>query len=147
MESQRLGTLKLGPATTLTIVEKTAGQLAVEAVYGPGGSPPPNHLHPDQDEYFKVLEGSMQVRMGDAVELEIFSGNDLEVPRGTPHTMWNGSAKPARLRWVTAPAGRTEEWFRALDAIQRQNEEGHSDPQALARLLEEYSDVFRLVLP
>jgi hypothetical protein len=40
--------------------------------------------------------------------------------------MWNPGSEPARVRWMTTPGGRTEEWFRTLDR------------------LEEYGDVFRL---
>ena len=139
-------TLRLSAATTLTIVESTGERLEVEAAYEPGGSPPPNHLHPDQDEHFEVLEGAMQVRIEGREEFELGTGETLDVPRDTPHTMWNGGSTQARLRWVTTPAGRTEGWFRAVDSIHARSERGEVEPQEYVALLEEYTDVFRLVL-
>ncbi len=41
--------------------------------------------------------------------------------------------------WRTTPAGRTLEWFEALDAFQRDG-----DTAAIGAALAEYSDVFQL---
>ncbi len=71
----------------------------------------------------------------------------LEVPPGTPHRFWNAAEGPARLRWETLPAGRTLEWFEALDAAGRAAEDGRPGLRAFARLLVEYGDVFRLAVP
>ncbi len=54
---------------------------------------------------------------------------------------------PARTRWITRPAVRTEEWFRTLDSLHRRSAEGGVEPEEYVKLLEEYQDVFRLVLP
>jgi len=138
--------LTLSPVTQLTIVSSTDEALEVEAVYAPGGSAPPNHLHPSQDEHFEILEGAMQVRLGEEPS-ELSQGDQLDVPRGTPHTMWNAGDGPARTRWITRPALRTEVWFRTLDSIQRRSAEGDVEPEEYVKLLDEYRDVFRLVLP
>jgi hypothetical protein len=47
-------TLKLTPNASLEIRESSPELLEVEASYGPGGDPPPAHLHPEQDERFEV---------------------------------------------------------------------------------------------
>ena len=88
-----------------------AETLAVEAEYGPDGSPPPKHWHPAQDERFRVLEGALRVRV-DGIERELRSGEEIEIPRGAVHQMWNPGSAPARASWETRPAGRTEQWFR-----------------------------------
>src|SRR4051794_1757502 len=108
--------LKLGPRDSLEVRSSTAEELVVEASYKPEGSPPPAHLHPAQDELFEVLEGAMRARI-DGEEVELPTGAEFEVRRGQMHQMWNSGAEPARVRWVTAPAGRTLDWFRALDSI------------------------------
>lgn len=54
--------------------------------------------------------------------------------------------EPARAIWRTRPAGRTEQWFRALDALQRSgrvDRKGMPRPLALGVLLTEYDDVIR----
>ena len=50
--------------------------------------------------------------------------------------MWNSGAEPATVVWRTRPALRTEQWFRAIDALNREG--GAPSPVAMAPLLEEY---------
>jgi mannose-6-phosphate isomerase-like protein (cupin superfamily) len=138
--------LKLGPTALLRVVRSDAEELEAEATYAPGSQAPPNHLHPDQDEHFEILEGAMQVKIDGGPEQTVGAGETLDVPRNTPHVMWNGADEPARTRWITRPAGRTEEWFRTLDSFQRRTEAGETvEGDEYIRALEEYSDVFRLV--
>ena len=140
--------LKLGPTARISIVRSDADELEVEATYAAGSQPPPNHFHPAQDEEFEILQGSMQVRIGGGPEKTLREGETLEVPRGTQHTMWNGADVPARTRWITRPAGRTEGWFRTLDSFQRRAEAGVSvEPAEYTTAFEEYQDVFRLAPP
>lgn len=136
--------LKLGPHDSLEIRAASVEALEVEAAYRPLGSPPPAHFHPSQDEHFEVLEGTMRARV-EGEERELPAGAVLDVARGQVHQMWNPGEAPARVRWVTTPALRTEEWFRTLDSLFA---EGGAIPQGrevdFGALLEEYADVFRL---
>jgi hypothetical protein len=69
----------------------------------------------------------------------------LEIGRGQVHQMWNPGSEPARVRWVTTPAGRTEEWFRVLDGLFRKGGDIAAGREVdFGVLLEEYGDVFRL---
>jgi quercetin dioxygenase-like cupin family protein len=142
-------TLNLTRSESVTVVNEAPGALEVEATYGPHGSPPPKHLHPSQAEHFEVLAGSVTTRVG-GQERTLAPGDTLDIPAGTPHQMWNAGGEPARVRWRTAPAGRTLQWFRALDALQREGRVGSNGlpgPLAFAVLLSEYRDVIRLVGP
>ena len=138
-------TLKLTPHETLTIQSAAPEALEVEAVYGAGGSPPPAHLHPAQDEHFEVLDGELRARVG-GVEQTLRPGDKLDIPRGTKHQMWNASAAESRVRWRTSPAGRTEQWFRAVDRLIRENDGKTPGPLAFGALLTEYDDTFRLAV-
>jgi mannose-6-phosphate isomerase-like protein (cupin superfamily) len=120
------------------VVGRTDELLELEATYTGGGSPPPPHFHPAQDERFEVLAGTMQVRM-DGAEREITAGDVLEIPRGTVHAMWNKTDEPAVVNWRTTPAGRTLDWFREVAAVLRG--EGRPNPEDL---LTDYADVYRL---
>lgn len=144
-ESQRL---KLTPGESLWIVSSDSGALVVEATYGAAGEPPPKHLHPAQDESFEILEGSLHVKVkGDERVLE--AGETIVIPRGTSHQMWNAAATAARVRWTTSPAGRTEEWFRALDSLQQQGKvdgKGLPAPLSFARVAAGFEDTFRLAV-
>jgi len=138
--------LSLGPHDSLEIRSSAPEALEVEASYRPGGSPPPAHFHSAQDERFEILVGAMRVRV-DGEEREIAAGAEIEIGRGQVHQMWNPGEVPARVRWVTTPAGRTEEWFRVLDGLFREGGEIAEGREVdFGALLEEYADVFRLDL-
>jgi hypothetical protein len=138
--------MRISPGETLEVLERTPAVLVLEAAYAPGGSAPPSHYHPDQDEHFEVLQGALRVEIA-GVERDLRAGETLEIPRRTPHRMWNPNAEPARSRWETRPAGRTEEWFAALAALQgtdRVDSRGRPKLLAFAALADEYRDTFRL---
>lgn len=133
-----MSTLNLSPSSSVTVRSATPDALEVEAVYGPHGSAPPKHFHPDQAEHFELLEGAITALV-DGRERVLAAGDTLDVPPGAVHQMWNAGSEHARMLWRTTPAGRTLEWFEALDAFQRDG-----DGEAFAAALAEYSDVFRL---
>jgi len=140
--------LKLTPTESVIVRRSEPGVLEVEGIWGPGGSPPPKHFHPSQDEHFKVIVGALRARV-DGEERDLRQGDALDIPRGAVHQMWNPGSTEARASWQTRPAGRTEEWFRAVDgAIRREAERGGGVPGPLAygALLSEFDDVFRLAV-
>ncbi len=139
-------TLKLTPTESLEVRSSTPEVFEVEATYAPGAAPPPKHFHPSQEEHFEVLAGSVKALVGDE-ERSLGPGDTLDIPRGVPHQMWNPSAEPARVAWQTRPRGRTEQWFTALDTLQRQGrvaKNGLPGPLAFGAMLTEYRDVIRL---
>ena len=135
--------LRLSPNSTLEIRASDDEALEVEATYDPGGSAPPSHLHPAQDEHFEVLAGSMQVVVG-GEERVLEAGDELDIPRETAHQMWNAGDAPARVRWVTTPRGRTEDFFREIDGVMP-DDGGMPDVEPLLELLKRFDDTFRLV--
>lgn len=138
--------LKLTPTESVEVRSSGPDGLEVEATYGPMGSPPPKHLHPEQDEHFEVISGAMKVKI-DGEERTLSAGGQIDIGRCQVHQMWNAGSEPARVRWVTSPAGRTEQWFRAIDALHREGRVGRNGmpgPLAFGVMLTEYRDVFRL---
>jgi mannose-6-phosphate isomerase-like protein (cupin superfamily) len=87
--------------------------LEMEATYEPRLIEPPVHFHPRQEERFEILEGTVQAEI-DGERRQLRSGDTLNVPAGTPHSMWNAGDVPARTRWETRPALRTEQFFEAV---------------------------------
>lgn len=140
--------LKLTPSESLEIRQSSPEALEVLASYGPGGSPPPKHFHPRQDEHFEVLEGAIHTRV-EGEERVLGRGQQIDIRRGAVHQMWNPGAEPAQVLWRTAPRGRTEEWFRAVDALNRSErvKGGTPSPIAFAPLLREFDDTIRLAGP
>ncbi len=103
-----------------------------EATYRPGSPEPPQHLHPKQHEHFTVLAGRFRVRLGDKLRtLEV--GEELEIPAGTAHSMWNEAAEDGRLLWRVEPALQTQELFTTLFALARQ---GRTDARGAPNLLQ-----------
>jgi len=131
-------TLQLTASESLEVQSSSAELLEVIASYGPAGHPPPPHFHPAQDEHFEVLEGRLSTKI-DGIERELGPGEQIEIPRGVPHQMWNASPEPARVRWQTRPGGRTIEWFRGIDRLHRED-----NLEAGAELLAQFEDTIRI---
>src|SRR4029453_8653445 len=109
-------TFQLTPSESVRVLRDQPDRIEVEGTWGPGGSPPPKHFHPSQDERFEVLEGVLSARV-DGEERQLRSGDVLEIPRGAVHQMWNAGDVPARANWRTSPGGRTAQWFEAIDEL------------------------------
>jgi mannose-6-phosphate isomerase-like protein (cupin superfamily) len=142
-------TLRLTPGETVTLRKCSPELLEVEGAWAPEGKPPPPHFHPAQDEHFEILEGTLTARV-DGKERDLGPGDALDIPRGAKHQMWNQAGSPARALWQTRPAGRTESWFRSIDALHREGRVGKNGmpgPLAYGVFLTEYRDVFRLAAP
>lgn len=90
--------------------ESTGGSLMLfENLTAPGGGPPP-HIHTREDEFFYVLDGTFEVRIGDELHA-LGPGGYAYVPRGTVHNFRNTAATPSRLLVGFTPAG-MEGFFR-----------------------------------
>ena len=100
-------------ADTMTLKatgESTGGSLVLlENLTAPGGGPPP-HIHTREDEFFYVLDGTFEVRIGDELHA-LGPGGYAYVPRGTVHNFRNTADTPSRLLVGFTPAG-MEGFFR-----------------------------------
>lgn len=131
--------LALSPTERLTILTTTAESggelLAMEARYEPSKSPPPEHYHPQQEERFTGLSGTITARVA-GVERTISPGETLTIPARTRHAFWNPGSDPATIRWEVRPALNTERMFEELAQA------GSRTKQAL--VLPRYRREFRL---
>jgi quercetin dioxygenase-like cupin family protein len=79
----------------------------------PPGTFVPPHIHPAQDEFIYLLEGRLDLQLGDA-KTQAKPGDLVRMPMGIAHAYYNNGAAPARaLFWVT-PARRLRALFDAL---------------------------------
>ncbi|HKP91144.1 MAG TPA: cupin domain-containing protein [Thermoleophilaceae bacterium] len=106
-EGQELGS----DAFRLRFVQLDDDVLVMEASYGGDGQLPPEHLHPQQDERFEVVEGAVRAIV-DGAERRYERGDSFDVPAGTPHQMTGDG--PARVHWEVRPALRTAAFFEQL---------------------------------
>jgi quercetin dioxygenase-like cupin family protein len=90
--------------------ESTVGGLVlIENLTAPGGGPPP-HIHTGEDEFFYVLDGTFEIRIGDDVHA-LGQGGFAYVRRGTVHNFRNTAETPSRILVGFTPAG-IEGFFR-----------------------------------
>jgi mannose-6-phosphate isomerase-like protein (cupin superfamily) len=99
--------------------EDTDGQLGLVEQVVPGGYPGPAlHVHPDFDETFFVIEGTLGFRIGDHAH-EAGPGTVAFVPRGTVHTFANPTREPARSLVLVTPGGFERYFEELIDLIER----------------------------
>ncbi len=90
--------------------ETTGGKLLLfENLTTPGGGPPP-HIHTHEDEFFLVLDGTFEIRVGEELHV-LGAGGYAYVPRGTVHNFRNAAETPSRILVGFTPAG-IEGFFR-----------------------------------
>ncbi|MEM0907053.1 MAG: cupin domain-containing protein [Pseudomonadota bacterium] len=76
----------------------------------------PVHVHPTQDEFILVQEGTLDLKL-DGVWTKAHAGDLVRMPKGIPHGYFNKSDQPARALFWVSPAGKLKELFDALDDL------------------------------
>ena len=92
----------------------------------PGG--PPLHMHPNQEEWFYVMDGAVVFQVGDQ-RVRLRPGESILAPRAVPHT-FSAVHDPSHLLIAFCPAGKMQQYF--LDA------EKHPDQAAKAEFMDRY---------
>ncbi|HLI36539.1 MAG TPA: cupin domain-containing protein [Streptosporangiaceae bacterium] len=110
----------------------TGDALAWELVLAPGGHVPSSHSHPEQEERFTVLDGTMRFRVGRRRMLAR-PGDVVRVPPGTVHHFANAGPVPARVAVETTPALAMEAMLEVAAALARNQQ---ASGRALPRLLD-----------
>ena len=93
--------------------EDTGGAYSLtDSVVPPRGGPPP-HIHHREDEVFWVLEGDLEVLVGEN-RFGAGAGSFVHLPKGVIHSYQNVGAGPARFLTLMVPAG-LEKFFEEVD--------------------------------
>lgn len=89
------------------------------------------HYHPEQEETYRVLDGTLEVFRDDRWRA-VPVGESLTVPRGAVHGFRNASGTPVRFLNVHRPALAFQEHLETLDRlIQTGKIKGLKDPRSL----------------
>jgi quercetin dioxygenase-like cupin family protein len=90
--------------TFLRTAADTDGELLeLELELAADGRVPGAHVHPEQEERFHVIEGTMRFRLG-ARTIVARAGDSVVVPAGRVHKFSNAGDGPARARVEVVPA-------------------------------------------
>jgi quercetin dioxygenase-like cupin family protein len=118
--------------TFLQTAADTDGELLeFELELAPDGHAPGAHVHPEQEERFHVLEGTMRFRLGMRT-IVAKAGDAVVVPAGRVHRFANGGDGPARARVEVVPALDMEELLRTSVTLA---EEGNVLPSGMPKPL------------
>jgi DNA-binding transcriptional MerR regulator/quercetin dioxygenase-like cupin family protein len=105
--------IKLGgdPNDCKVSAKDTDGAMCIFEFTGGGGGP--RHLHYDQDEWIYVIDGTIDLLLGET-RLRLGAGESVFIPRRVPHGWGCVSETPSKIINVYLPAGNMEEFFRAV---------------------------------
>ncbi len=78
------------------------------------GDGPPQHIHKTEDEAFYVLEGEINVLLGERT-IRAKAGSFVLIPRGTVHTFSRVGQEPAKLLAIFSPPGVEQFFDEAVD--------------------------------
>ena len=100
------------PYTYKVVGGDTGGNYSLIEHTTAGDGPPP-HIHKSEEEAFYVLEGEVNVKIGEQTIREAV-GSFVLIPRGTVHTFSRVGAEPAKMLVIISPAG-FEQFFTEID--------------------------------
>ena len=126
---------------------ETAGESLVFDFYlAPRGRVPGLHVHPKLDERWHVLAGCAGARIGRR-QYRAVAGEQLLVPAGAPHTLWNEASEELHVLNEFRPALNMEgflEAFLGLAATGNVSRTGTPPLRQMVALLHSYRDEIAL---
>lgn len=108
--------------------QDTGGGLLIIEHRDPHAGGPPRHVHPNQDEWFYVLDGRYALEIS-TEQYTLRPGDSALAPRGIPHVWAHLGDGHGRMIIGFQPAEQMEAFFDALSAIDE-----IPDPATLRRL-------------
>jgi quercetin dioxygenase-like cupin family protein len=123
--------------------------LELEVELSPDGKVPGAHVHPEQEERFHVLEGTMKFRLGMRT-IVAEAGDSVIVPAGRVHKFSNAGDGPARARVEVVPALDMEELLSTTAELAHEGNvlrSGMPKPLHLALFVERFRREVRAPFP
>jgi mannose-6-phosphate isomerase-like protein (cupin superfamily) len=118
----------------ITIMERprhTGDPLVWDLILAPGGRVPNSHSHPEQEERFTVIDGTIKIRVGRRRRFAR-PGDIVTIPPGKVHHFANPGPVPVHVRVVSTPALLTEAMLETAAALARdQHAAGRTLPRPL----------------
>jgi quercetin dioxygenase-like cupin family protein len=96
-------------------VQLSQSSFAFDTLF-PSGTFVPPHIHPDQDEFIRILDGSFDLWL-DGEDITASAGDLIRLPMGSRHGIFNRTSTPTRALFWVAPACRLYDLFVQLNGI------------------------------
>ncbi|HEX2104853.1 MAG TPA: cupin domain-containing protein [Solirubrobacteraceae bacterium] len=116
----------------VAFLSETPELLVMQAEWTRPGRRAAEHVHPEMEERWTVLEGRAAFRIGGGAEVEAGPGETVVAPTGVRHVAWNPTEEPVRLRIEMRPALRWRAFVERLFAAG-----GRPDPELLREFARE----------
>jgi len=132
-----------------TAADTAGALLEIDLELTPDGHVPGAHVHPEQEERFEVLEGTMEFRLG-LKTITAGPGETVVVPKGRVHRFANGGDTVARARVQVVPALDMEQLFETTVALAREGKTtrtGMPKPLHLALFVHRFAREVRAPFP
>ena len=129
----------------------TSGALLQADLYlQPGAFVAAEHIHPQQEERFQVIAGTLRGRVA-GKELASGPGEIVVVPKGTPHVWWNSGDNELHVLVEVRPALRLETFFETFFGLAQDGKvnpkTGLPNPFQLALVMRTYRNELVLARP
>jgi len=91
------------------------GQVLIKA----GSDGPPIHKHPEQEEYFRILLGQLEIYKKDEW-IKIKAGEEIFIPRATPHTYRSRHKEDCIFEYRLTPKGNFSEMMQTFERLMKE---------------------------
>jgi quercetin dioxygenase-like cupin family protein len=132
-----------------TAADTDGALLEFELALAADGRVPGAHVHPEQEERFRVLEGTMRFRLG-LRTIVAQAGDSVTVPAGRAHKFSNAGDGPARARVEVVPALAMEDLLATTADLAREGKvlrSGMPKPLHLALFVQRFRREVRAPFP
>ncbi len=113
---------------TYTLKEESDASMGWHALLPPGSFVPP-HIHPTQDEFIYMIEGTLDLEL-EGVKGSATPGDLIRLPMNRAHGLFNNSKAPVRCLFWVAPARKLRALFDKLHNL--------TDPNEVVRISAQY---------
>lgn len=90
--------------------------LEIECISPPTGVKEPEHIHPFQENNFKIISGACMFSVNGKEQL-LEAGNSIHIPAKTPHFFYNSGTRDCHYIQEFKPALQIEKFFETFFAL------------------------------
>lgn len=126
--------------TYLKTAEDTGGEYSLFDFVIPPGSGALEHLHEEEDEVFKVVQGEVAFQQGNKIDIA-GPGDIVFRPRGNVHRFKNLGVEPARILFLDTPSGIEQFFTEGGQPVTDQSLTPAKDDQARVEAAGEETDI------